>query len=171
MWNNIGFYLAVAGGALLLIAVIAYAAIGSSASKAQTETQNVSLVLGNIDQLYQGYPSGYINISTSALVQAKAFPPNMVKSAKSGTGTPVNQWGADLTVAPGPNSSEFVLTDPGLPTKACIAMAQLSATNVVGVSVNGTTLTSPVDPAAAAAACNKSGHGSSGGNSVAITSN
>lgn len=169
MWNNVGFYLVIGLGALMLIAVLAINSSGSDASKAQTEAQNISLVIGKIDSIYSGYPNGYTNISTSSLVKGKAFPANMVQSAKSGAGTPVNQWGADITVAPGSSASEFTLTDPGLPTQACEALAKMSNSNVEGVSVNGTTLTTPVDPAQAAGACNKSGQGTSGGNTVTIT--
>ena len=171
MWNNVGFYLVVGLGALMLLAVIADNVLGSNASKAQTAAQNVTTVIGKIDSAYSGYPQGFTNISTASLVEGKYFPSTMIQSNKSGAGTAVNQWGGQVTVAPGSSSTEFVLTDPGLPTPACEAVAKLGDSNVVSIAVNGTSLQVPVDPAAAAGACNKSGNGTSGGNSVAITAN
>ncbi len=169
MWNLIALGIVIVATLVLIAGVLFFFHNSNQQSQASQTVAEINEIVGNVDTLYQGYNTGYAAISTTGLVTAGAFPKNMVVGeTAAGTGTSVDDaWGGAVTVAPGDTAgantaSQFTVTFNGVPTKACTNIVVQLEDNATAVAVNGTTLTTPVDPTTLATSCKVAGQGSAG---------
>lgn len=80
-----------------------------------------------------------------------------------------NGWGGDITAVG--SGATFAITFTGIPGEACLNIAT-SMRDLFALSINGSTVaTLPPAAATVAALCNRSGSGSTGGNTMDFTFN
>ncbi|OYV28270.1 MAG: hypothetical protein B7Z81_15905 [Acidocella sp. 20-61-6] len=128
------------------VVVLLYEAM--SGSSVGTEIANLTTLQGNLAQLYTGSTTttGTSSISDAVAVSADAAPSSMV----SGNNL-VNQWNKAVTVS-GDAQGDIIIAETGLPRGACAKMVT-AVPSYNSVSINGTSLTAPVDPGTATSAC------------------
>lgn len=154
--------LAIAVGALVIAGAVAfYVNAQGNTRKNEAQTQ-VQAIASGIASAYQG-TNNYSDLSNAVALNYKIFPSNMV----SGT-TVNNPWKGAVTLSG--TATTYSISYASVPQDAC---ASLVSTNAVGtgsgytsITVNGTALTPPVTPSAAATACSVS---STSGNTIVWT--
>jgi len=123
---------------------MAYMAFGSS--KSSDAIANQTVLVTNV----QGAYSGQGNFSSLNNARAMLLAPPQMTS----TGALLNAWNGAMTVAVDPgNAGQFVTTNPNVPKDNCQKFTT-AQTNAVAVTVNGASLTVPVDAGLALSACN-----------------
>lgn len=131
---------------VILIGIFGLFSGAFSTSKVQTETNNMSALAGDVENVYAtNHDYGTADI-TASLVSTRNAPTPMIV----GTGL-VNSWGGAVTVMGA--SSVFTLSSASIPQKECVQLSQI-AINPTAVSINGTAQTLPLTVAAVTAACN-----------------
>lgn len=164
MWNVILAGAVILLGTVLTVLGLQYIHTSNANAKLNAAVGSVGQIIGQVDSLYDNNPNGYQNIALQALITAGAFPNSMVKGS-----TVVDAWGGDVTVQPSSSAAEFSLEYQGLPKSACERMATINSGSITSVSVNGTSMSIPVNPTTAATSCSASGQGPGSGNSVTFT--
>lgn len=133
---------------VILIGIFGLFSGAFSSSKVQTETNNMSALAGDVENVYAtNHDYGTADI-TASLVSTRNAPTPMIV----GTGL-VNSWGGAVTVMG--SSATFTISSAGIPQKECIQLAQI-AINPTAVSINGTAQTLPLTVPAVTAACSSS---------------
>lgn len=164
MNNVIATLIAVIVTLLLIVVAVVIGEQLFSASSAGNAVSELESIRNNVKSLFAGAPN-YTGLTNAVLEQAGLMPTNMM-SGTSGQGQDVDSWGGDVTIAEDANPAQFDVTFAGVPTSACSQLASYAAGNLLSVEINGTALTLPVAPAAAVSACNVSGQGANGGNTI-----
>lgn len=101
----------------------------------------------NILDVYSGQ-SNFTSLTNTVMINAKKVPKTMV----SGTSIK-NPWGGDVTLAVnGGNVGRFDITQTLVPSDACVKMATANS-DIVSLTINGSSQTLPVDAGNAASAC------------------
>ncbi|HDL6535735.1 TPA: prepilin [Yersinia enterocolitica] len=160
--------------AILIGAVVMYAAGLSGKSNDQEEYQNASTILANTRSMLK--QEGIYDFSsaaemTSSLLDFGGVPKSMGKS-----GTIKNTWGGAVTVAPttsgGTTNAAFILNYEKVPYESCIALASSvsQAPNVVTTKVNGTATNGVVKASTVGSQCSKDS-GGTGSNTITFTTN
>jgi prepilin-type N-terminal cleavage/methylation domain-containing protein len=132
------------GGALMM---------ASTANTSQGTTQTVSemnAIHAAVKGLYYGqgsYGTGSLN---SVLIASNKLPSTI---SVSGT-TLTNGFQGTITITGA--TSQFTVTNTGLPTSVCVGLLASAGATWSGVTVAGTAVTLPTTPAAAATACSVS---------------
>lgn len=127
--------LGVAAVAIVAIFVI-YPQI-QSARRAHTETTNLSSVVASMRSLYEG-SANYASVSNTMLLNAKAFPAEMV--APDGV-TVTNVWGGQVLVLPStvvPNG--FEITEKNVPPSECARLVAAADSNFSYIAVQHSVL-------------------------------
>jgi major structural subunit of bundle-forming pilus len=158
-------------GILLLIGIIALFESVFGSTKAQTAQSQFNTVVTEVRSLYGNQPT-YSGLTTAIIANSGAMAAAWLDSAPPSATTILNPWHGAISVAPNSANTAFVLTDKGLPTNACVAIAtQDEGSGFQTEAINGGTATTTV-PAAATAqtSCSSAGSGATG-NTVAITLN
>ncbi len=139
---------------------------GNKTNTAQTQLMELQTGIRNLWANTNDFGTGDL---TATLKSANQLPATMIDGANV-----VNPWGGSVTVTGA--TAQFTIQFNGVPTDACTKLSLVSAANTAGagsgitsVKVNGSTLSIPVAPAAATAACGQSGSGASGGNTLVWT--
>ena len=127
---------------VVAVVVIMYSAL--SANKTQTEVANLTQLASNIQTTYAGQ-SSFTGVTNTVVVTGKFAPSSMM----SGTNTLTNAWGGSVTVAVGSPTSQFTVTEAGVPSDGCIKLAT-SIASPISVTVGGTAVT---DVSSAATNC------------------
>lgn len=135
--------------AVVAVMAILYMVLGSN--KTSTATSNIAQTAANVQTMYAGSNSfsSLSSVVNDTNGRKKIFPASML------AGTQIkNVWGGDVTlVVNSSNASQFDMTENMVPGKSCASLA--TSINYQAINVNGSTLTMPVDPGAAAMACNQ----------------
>lgn len=130
--------------------------LGSSKSSAERDVYNV--VVSQVKKVYMGGGTATPGDITSTLITKGGV---FSKPFTAGVSTVTNSYGGAVTVTD--NGSTFTLSSSGYPTEVCTDLAQ-AAGDWISVTVNGSSLTLPVNLQAAVAACGVSS------NTVSVTS-
>lgn len=134
---------------LLTLGAVIYAGERAmSGNKDGNDLSNITQLSLNIKNLYSG-SANYSTLTNAAALSAGKVVPDSMKSG----GSIVNAFAGTVTVGPNANPSMYDINSAGIPQDSCIHELT-SVGGVISVKANGTTLTPPVDGAAAAAACN-----------------
>lgn len=130
------------------VVLILYQTFGSN--KIQNAIADVTQLSSNAQSLYNGQAT-FTTLTNTTAIAGKLAPSGMIPG---GAGLLSNPWGGAVTIAVNAtSSSQFDITEPGVPIDACSKMiAGLS--NLVGLKVNGTAITTfPVDAGTGITAC------------------
>lgn len=128
------------------VVLILYQVFGSN--KTQNAISDITQLQANSQALYNTQ-NNFTSLTNTIAVSGKLAPSGMI----SGTAL-VNPWGGAVTVnVNATNAAQFDITEAGVPVDACAKMISGLAT-AVGLKVNGTAQTLPVDAGAAVTACN-----------------
>lgn len=134
-------------GLIAVGAVAGLAYTGFSANKTSTAVTDLNQLVANIQALYSTQAT-FTSLSNTTAINAKLAPSSMI----SGT-TLVNPWAGTVTVAVASgNASQFTATTTNVPTDSCAKMATM-VPSIVGLTINGTSPSMPVDAGIAATAC------------------
>jgi len=147
----LGRVMQIAVGLLLIVGVVVAAQNMFSSSKASNATSDL-LALGQaIQGGYSAQPT--FGTVTNTVVLAAGWVPSDMGSAKTSP-TITNQWGGAVTVVVDTNTSQFDVTEAGVPDAACATMLN-GAQNAVSVTLNGTAIAGPpFDPGTISTSCN-----------------
>ncbi len=128
------------------VVMVLYQVFG--ANKTQNAISDLTLLQTNVQSLYNGQNT-FTTITNTVAIDGKLAPASMI----SGTSL-VNPWGGTVTInVNAGNSSQFDITETAIPQDACAKLIN-SLTSVVGLKVNGTAQTLPLDAGTAVSACN-----------------
>lgn len=128
------------------VAAVLYMAFGSS--KTSEAIADMHTLATETQTLFYGQHA--FTVTNTVAIQAKLAPARMINAAKTGL---VNPWGGTVTIAPNTDTNKFNITQTKAPNDACAKMAA-NTPSAVGLTVNGTAQTIPVDAGAVAARCN-----------------
>jgi hypothetical protein len=129
------------------VMMVLYNAFGQN--KVGSAISDLTQLEGNIQSLYTG-STPFTTLTTAVAVSGKLAPASMI----SGTNLS-NPWGGSPTVAVNAgNSAQYDVTEPNVPPDACAKFIGAFSSAVVGLKVNGTAQTLPLDPGNAVTACN-----------------
>ena len=140
LFKNLAQLLGVAAVGLVLYAVFGSSKTSDAISdthKLATETQT----------LFYGQQA--FTVTDSVAITAKLAPDRMVNAAKTGL---VNPWGGTVTIKANSDTSKFDVSSAKIPNDACAKMAA-NTPSMVGLSVNASAQTLPLDAGAVAAKC------------------
>jgi hypothetical protein len=146
----LGRVMQIAVGLILIVGVVVAAQQMFASSKASNATSDL-LALGQaIQGGYSAQPTfGTVN---NGVALAAGWVPSDMGSAKTSP-TITNQWGGAVTLTVDANTSQFDVTEAGVPDAACSTMLN-GAQNAVSVTLNGAAIAGPpYDPATIAASC------------------
>ncbi len=130
-----------------IVALIALYNSVTSSNKASQALTDLTSMVGQVQATYISHPS-YAGLSSTVVINGNLAPATMV----SGTQL-VNPWGGVVTVAQNSaNSSFFDITQPSVPSDACVKMAT-SISNLGSLTINGTSVTLPANPSVVTTAC------------------
>jgi type II secretory pathway pseudopilin PulG len=130
---------------VILIGIFGLFSGAFSTAKVQTETNNMSALSGDVENVYAtNHDYGAADI-TASLVSTRNAPTPMIVGAGL-----VNSWGGAVTVTGA--SSVFTISSASIPQKECIQLAQI-AINPTAVSINGAAQTLPLTVPTVTAAC------------------
>ncbi|HJV75125.1 MAG TPA: type 4 pilus major pilin [Noviherbaspirillum sp.] len=127
------------------VVLILYQVFG--ANKAQTALSDLTILQTNAQTLYSGQ-STFTSLTNTVAINGKLAPDSMIQG-----GALQNPWGGAITVKVSANAGQFDVTEPAVPSKDCATMAT-SMNSVVGLKINGTAQTLPMEAGAAVNACN-----------------
>lgn len=120
----------------------------TSTSKTNQALSDLSSMVSSIQAIYYSHPS-YSTISSTVAINGKLAPQSMINGAAL-----INPWGGTVTLAVNSaNSSMFDVTEPNVPSDACSKLATAIG-NLQLLTINGTTVTQPADPATVTTSCN-----------------
>jgi hypothetical protein len=129
------------------VVFILYEVLGSN--KTSNAVSQTTQMVSSIQALYAGQ-----NNFSSLNNVISSNPATVVPSAMLGGGNPITDpWGGAVTVQTDANPSMFDVILRQVPNKACSSLAA-SMGSFESLTINGTSLTPPVDAGAADAACN-----------------
>ena len=128
------------------VVFILYETLGSN--KTSNAVSQTTQMVSNIQALY----AGQNNFSSLGNV-ISSNPATVVPSAMLNGNTITDPWGGAVTVQTDANPSEFDVILTQVPNKACSSMAS-SMGSFESLTINGNTLTPPVDAGTADADCN-----------------
>ena len=128
------------------VVLILYQVFGSN--KTQTAIADLTQLQAATQALYNGQNT-FTSLTNTVAVSGKLAPSDMV----TGASTLGNPWGGSVTVAVNAIPSQFNVTEGSVPADACAKMVAALPT-VIGLSINGTAQTLPLDAGAAVSACN-----------------
>lgn len=131
--------------AVILIGIFGVFSGAFSSSKVQTETNNMSALAGDVENVYATNHDYGTSDITASLVSTRNAPTPMIVGAGL-----VNSWGGAVTVTGA--SSVFTVSSTAIPQKECIQLAQI-AINPTAVSINGSAQTLPLTVAGVSGAC------------------
>jgi hypothetical protein len=138
-------YLVALLGVVAVVAIL-YSVFGSN--KTQNAISDMTQMQTNIQGLYNNQ-SNFTSLTNTVAINGKLAPDTMI----SGTSL-VNPWGGTVTVAVNSgNAARFDVTHTQVPRDACAKMIT-GLPAIVGLSVNATAATLPLDAGAAVTACN-----------------
>lgn len=142
--------LAIAVGAVVLVGgVMMYMGAVGNNQLNDANTQLQATVSG-VRQLYAGQ-STYASLTNAVAIAGRIFPAAMVDG-----GSVRNPWKGDVTVTGA--ASSFTVQFARVPQDSCAKLISMNTSGmggaVQGITVNGSTVALPIDPAAATAACN-----------------
>lgn len=128
------------------VAAVLYLVFGSSkTSDAISDTHSLAT---ETQGLFYGQQA--FTVTNTIAITAKLAPDRMVNAAKTGL---VNPWSGAVTIKANTDTSKFDITTTRVPNDACAKMAA-NTPSMVGLSVNGTAQSLPVDAGAVALKCN-----------------
>ena len=138
--------------AAVLIAVFAIFHVeqeGRSASKSSSVSDAVAQVNDFSGKIMTDFQGNFSEVTSSVVVSD-----SLVPSAYTVSGTTIeNGWGGSVVPSvDATNAAELDIAESGVPAADCEAYATGVAT-AAAVTINGTALTAPIDPAAATTAC------------------
>lgn len=140
----------------LIGAVLIYNSVTNTNKSSQAFTDLTAMV-GSVQSVYASHPT-FTNLTPSVIIAGKLAPASMI----SGTQL-MNPWRGIITVAAnGSNAGLFDVTEPSVPSDACVKMAT-SLGGLGGLAINGTSVALPADPAVVTPLC------SSDANSLVFT--
>ncbi|EBD3901201.1 prepilin [Salmonella enterica] len=178
--NLLGLVLSIGVSALMVVAVVMFAANLSSTNKIQDEYSNGTTIISNASARLKTdgiYDFSGASDMTGTFIQLGGAPKGMIVGNKSsGSATLKNQFGGTVTLAPtasnGAAKVAFTVTYSGYPQEACTQLAtQMSvAPGVVTTTINGTANNGTVTAANAGKQC-QADSGSTGKNTIAFTTN
>lgn len=146
MENIIGRIVAIAATVILLVVVGALGAHSLSNARLNNAQSDVSSIISNVESLYSA-TMNYSTLTNTVATSGGVFTPDMVA-----TGAALNPWGGNITLSGA--AQQFTLTFDGVPQDGCAQLAStLNGSNILSVSVNGTSMTIPVDPGLASTSC------------------
>lgn len=145
---------------LLVIAIMAFAIAAvvalyltiTSGNAVNQATQQVQAISSNIQKAYNTSGSPYSSLTTQAGINIGVFPDGMVRGT-----TVYNSWNG--TVSLQGSATNFTITYTNVAQAACASLASTSASlgsSLTQVTVNGSSISIPVDPALAGSACSQS---------------
>lgn len=141
LFKNLVQLLGVAAVGLVLYAVF-------SSSKTSDAISDLHGLSTETQSLFYGQQA--FTVTNAVAITAKLAPERMINAARTGL---VNPWGGAVTIrANTTDSGKFDITSTKVPNDACAKMAA-NTPSIVGLSVNGTVQTLPVDAGAVAARC------------------
>lgn len=137
--------------AVAIAAVIALYLTITSGNAVNQATQQVQAISSNIQKAYNTSGSPYTSLTTQAGINIGAFPDGMVRGS-----TVYNGWNG--TVQLQGTATNFTITYTNIAQSACASLASTSASlgsSLTQVTVNGSSISIPVDPALAGSACSQ----------------
>ena len=147
MFTIVGLIVAVAAALLLLVAVLNAGAGGMQNSKASDAAAELAQMELGIQGLYSAQASfNSLNNSVALDAGTSVVPPNL----NDGSGGIVNEWGGAIKLLG--NGATFTISEAAVPQSACAILAT-KASNPISVTVNGTSISAPVDAGTVAADC------------------
>jgi hypothetical protein len=150
MDSILGRVMSIAVGLILLIGVVVGAEKMFGSSKASNAMSDLLAMGQAIQGGYSASPT-FGTLTNTVAIAAGWVPSDMGSAATSPTIT--NQWGGAVTVAVDTNTSQFDVTEAGVPNVACSTMLN-GAQSAVSVTVNGTAIAGPpFDPATVSTSC------------------
>lgn len=131
------------------VVVVLYNVFGSN--KIQSAVTDLTLLQGNTQSLYAGQAT-FTTVTNTVAIAGGLAPKGMLVTGS--TTALQNPWGGTVTVAVNAgNAARFDMTETAVPADACAKLAS-SMSTAVGLSINATAQTLPLDAGAAVAACN-----------------
>lgn len=128
------------------VVMVLYQVFG--ASKTQNAISDLTLLQTEVQSLYNGQNT-FTTITNAIAISGKLAPKGMISGAAL-----LNPWGGAVTInVNAGNSARFDVTEVAVPPDGCPKMVT-SMSSVVGVSINGTAATLPLDAGTAVTACN-----------------
>lgn len=141
LFKNLASLLGVASVALIL-----YIVFGTS--KLTTATTELTQLQTNILTLYSTQ-SSFATLTNTVAINGALAPTRMISGSSL-----VNPWSGSITVAVNAaDSTRFDVTETKVPNDSCSKMAT-NTPSVVGLKINGATVSLPVDGGDAVNACN-----------------
>lgn len=145
----LGFLGALGLGLLATVIILVLRDMGSNLNKVSTAQSEVSTISTNVPGDVGGV-AGVSSISTAMVARDSDAPSNMV------TGTAlVDPWGGQVTVTPANNPGQYDVALQGVPGSACSKLVN-GVGQFKGVTINGSALSMPVDPATVSQDCQSS---------------
>jgi hypothetical protein len=127
-------------------AVVLYQVFGSN--KTQTAISDLTQLQTSVQSFYSGQ-STFTSLTNTVAINGKLAPTDMIAGASL-----TNPWGGTVTVnVNAGNSSQFDATETLVPQDGCAKMIT-GFGSAVGLKVNGTAQTLPMDAGNAVTACN-----------------
>jgi hypothetical protein len=143
LFKNLASLLGVAAAALIL-----YAVFGSS--KTGNAINDLNQLQTNTQTLYSTQ-STFTSLTNAVAIGGQLAPTRMISA-----GNLVNPWSGAITVnVNAGDATRFDVTEAGVPNDPCSKMAT-NTPSIVGLKINGTAQTLPIDAGAAVNACNAS---------------
>lgn len=143
----------------VVVTIITLAFVGGyiasvfSGTKVAQSASELSTVISNVQGLYASQPD-FNGLTETVAVQGNVFPSNMVNLTSD---TAVDAWMGNVTVTEGSAPTEFTVEFDSVPSGACNKLAMsYQSDNLVSLTVNGTSVTLPVTPAAVSPICSLS---------------
>lgn len=125
--------------------------MASGTNKVSTATAEIGTLAQNIPT-DDGGMAGVANITTAMVIHDQDAPSNMV----SGNSL-VNPWGGQVTVTPDASPGLFDINDPSIPLAACSKIIN-SLQGYKTVSINGSSLSVPVNSSTVSQDCQSGGN-------------
>lgn len=131
---------------IVAVGLVLYAVFGSS--KTSDAISDMHKLATDTQGLFYGQQA--FTVTNGIAITASLAPDRMINAAKTGL---VNPWGGAVTIKANTDTSKFDITTTKVPNDACAKMAA-NTPAMVGLSVNATAQTLPVDAGAVATKCN-----------------
>lgn len=128
------------------VAVVLYQVFGSN--KTQTAISDLTQLQASIQSFYSGQ-STFTSLNDTVAINGKLAPANMIAGASLS-----NPWGGSVVVnVNAGNAAQFDATETLVPQDGCAKMITAFGAALVGLKVNGTAQTLPMDAGSAVTAC------------------
>lgn len=135
-------------GLLAIGTLLVMFATAASTSKTNQALADLTSMVISVQAIYYSHPA-YTSLTGTVAVNGKLAPSSMI----NGTNL-INPWGGAVTLAVNSsNASMFDVTEPNIPSDACSKLTTALG-NIQSVSINGTTVSLPADPAIVTTSCN-----------------